>query len=352
MLHGSKLKLLLLPLIAAAPTLAAFAQMYTVTDLGTLRHGSARVHGINSAGQAVGASGFPHGGDTHAFFWQKQGGMRDLGTLPGGDYSAAFGINDSGQVAGTSNTGDSMHGFTWSSATGLRDLGTLPGANASQAFAINNHGQVAGASGTHAVIWNNAVVQDLGTLGGATSEAHGINTSGVAVGFSDTASDGQRAFIWHDGTMTQLGTLPGDASSRADYINDAGMVVGASEGSGGVRAFMWTEQAGMQPLASLSGSSYSEAFGINNAGQIVGQAGSSLGTRAVLWNSSGGIVDLNDVVLGLPASVVLTGAFGINDKGQIVAYGINIPNGNRHQQATMDSHFHSGPVRVFLLTPQ
>jgi probable HAF family extracellular repeat protein len=350
----SKSQVLVWLVIAACLPLAAFAQTYTVIDLGTLSHGSARVHGLNSSGQVAGASGFPHGADTHAFFWQRQGGIRDIGTLQGGDYSAAFSINDSGQVAGTSNIANTMHAFTWNSAAGLKDLGTLPGANSSQALAINNNGQVAGASGTHAVIWNNggSVIQDLGTLGGPTSEAHGINNLGVAVGFSDIPSGGQRAFIWQAGTMQQLGTLPGDTSSRADHINDAGVIVGASEGSGGIRAFVWTQAGGMQPLASLSGSTYSEAFGINNLGQIVGQSGSSLGTRAVLWDSSGSVIDLNNVVTGLAANTVLTGATAINDKGQIVAFGIHSPNVNRHQPATMDSHLHSGPVRVFLLTPQ
>src|SRR5262245_63389295 len=95
-LHRLWSKMLALPVVALFAA-GMHAQNYTVTDLGTLRHGSARVHAVNQAGQAVGGSGHPHGGDTHAFFWQKQGGMRDLGTLPGGDYSAAFGINDVGK---------------------------------------------------------------------------------------------------------------------------------------------------------------------------------------------------------------------------------------------------------------
>jgi probable HAF family extracellular repeat protein len=108
----------------------------------------------------------------------------------------------------------------------------------------------------------------------------------------------------------------------------------------------------MQAIPALSGSTYSEAFSVNSSGQVVGQAGTSLGTRAFLFTSSGGTVDLNDLVPSLPANVVLTGAFSINDAGQIVAFGIKGGNANRHQPATMDSHIHSGPTRIFLLTPQ
>src|SRR5579864_2504513 len=156
---------------------------YKVTDLGALEGGSAVPRALNSNGDVAGRSGHAHGSHTRGFLW-THGRMIGLGALPAGDYSSAAGVNDLGQVAGWSNTANSLHAFLWTTSSGLRDLGTLPGDSSSQAWAINDSGVVVGAStgpgGTRAFLWTStAGMQDLGSLPGDTeSKAHAINQVG------------------------------------------------------------------------------------------------------------------------------------------------------------------------------
>jgi probable HAF family extracellular repeat protein len=74
-------------------------------------------------------------------------------------------------------------------------------------------------------------MRDLGTLGGKTSAANGINDTGQVVGVSDTRHPpDSHAFLWTArGGMQDLGTLGGQESD-AYAINAAGQVVGDSVG--------------------------------------------------------------------------------------------------------------------------
>ncbi len=183
------------------------------------------------------------------------------------------------------------------------DLGTFTGGSNSSAQAINNTGQVAGQSNTstgqtHAFFYSGSgPLIDLGTLGaGSLSIAFGLNDEGKVVGYSTTEtgsiSPPLRAFLWSSSTgMVNLGTL-GGARSIAYDINNRGAVVGFSETANGERhAFYYDAQNGMLDLNQLiapgSGWTLTEARGINSTGQIVGIGINPLGqTRGFLLVSA------------------------------------------------------------------
>src|SRR5512146_1007505 len=68
-------------------------------------------------------------------------------------------------------------------------------------------------------------ITDLGNLGLPLAIGLGINNSGQIVGWSSSPV-GADAFLWQDGTMTDLGTLPGGIASTAYAVNADGLVVG------------------------------------------------------------------------------------------------------------------------------
>ena len=80
-----------------------------------------------------------------------------------------------------------------------------------------------------AAVSGDYTVKDLGTLGGSYSFAFGISPDGAVVGTSASAGGSDHAFLWRNGTMTDLGTLAGSGGvSAARGINRRGEVVGQS----------------------------------------------------------------------------------------------------------------------------
>ena len=316
------------PLYAGLPELRAVIWQHgKITDLGTLPEGGyqSEASSVNSAGQVVGSalntvpdpnsmqpSAFwlwggipPYQYETRAFLWDKQKGMRDLGTLPGGTNAQATLINEPGQVVGWSYTSSALSAacpgfalttgsFIWDEKNGMRDLGNL-GGSCTLVSDLNNQGQVIGVSrvtgdvSQHAFLWERDSIQDLGgSLGGNNTGAFVLNDHGQAVGFA---------------------TLPGEAAFHAT---------------------LWTHVGTMSDLGSLANDQCSYATGINAGGQVVGGSISDCNpdnTRAFLWED-GSIFDLNALIpQGSALNLELT--FTINDRGEIAGEGTDA-SGNGH----------------------
>ncbi|HEY3777123.1 MAG TPA: hypothetical protein VGL35_03620 [Rhizomicrobium sp.] len=160
------------------------------------------------------------------------------------------------------------------------------------ATAINNKGQIVGISGLcgnavggasaeHMLLWQRNTVTSLPTLGGQYwNTPMDINDNADVTGFSDhpgdsVSSPNNTAFLWTSSTgLTQdLGTLANDGTSQGLGINDSDQVVGVSYPSS--RAFLW-QNGTMTDLNSLipPNSPYTliDAQDIDNAGVITGEA--------------------------------------------------------------------------------
>jgi probable HAF family extracellular repeat protein len=300
--------------------------------------------GLNEAGQVVINS---RGPPRRAHLYDG-GVLTDLGTLgTAGGGSEAVGINNRCQVVGQSTepggTSDFMSvAFLWEGGT-MTQLDT--GGESSFASDINDNGQISGwvfnrpDGNPHAMRIDAAGWHDLGTLGGRESRATAIDERGRVVGWASTGKGTEHAFLWQDGAMADLGTLGGygnsdlrDPESIATDINDRAEIVGYSytDVAQQRHAFLWRDGT-MIDLGAIPGSSgFSRAIGINNHGVIVGESSSSdprISTTAVVW-IDGRIYDLNDLVDLGPEWRYLGHAFAINDLGQIAGFGMSSGRGS------------------------
>ncbi len=214
----------------------------TLTSLGNISgydFGWAR--GINGSRQIVGYLGSfdsIYNYSARAFLWQN-GALTALPNPFGGQVSYALGINDAGRFAGYTVDSDGLPiPVLWNSTT---DAVRLSSDKYGVANAIDQSGRVAGSfypdyadtTVYHACLWKDGAMTDLGTLGGDSSSAYGLNDSGQVVGASHNADGKSVGFLWENGSMTEL---PGYYNPGVSYtyqfipsaVNDDGTIVGGA----------------------------------------------------------------------------------------------------------------------------
>jgi len=310
-------------------------------DLGTLSSGQSRATAVNISDEVVGVSDASNGA-AHAFFWDRNNGMIDLGVLGEVDDEASrpYSINDFSQVVGftTHDAASGHHAFFWEDSNAnnrsdpgeMIDLGTLGGMESEASF-IHDSGLVLGKADviggdTHAfllvpiydtsnnpVIWFldgnsdgiNDLMIDLGTFGGTESWACAMNDSGKITGTARNNHDIMRSFL----------LTPADDNNDLVWFRD-------SDGDG-INDLM----ADLGTFQSLTGST---SFDLNDVDQVVGQAsklsnakrpGGKVVRIPFLWED-GQMMVLND----LTDRDISGDGFRINNAGQILTrYSILLP---------------------------
>ena len=208
------------------------------------------------------------------------------------------------------------------------DLGTL-GGSTSRAYGIDNFGRVVGESETassvgHAFLWQSDHMADLGLMVGASdlaSVAYGISDAGQVAGFHVLTAEENTGFLYGRDSPVPLRNLP-DGQPRA--VNFYGQAVGGSSGARAPESHAMLWPGGAAVDAGTFGGRAAHALAINGLGQVVGTAAlpGDFASHAFFYAGSG-LADLG--TLGGANSAAL----GINDVGQIVGVAQTVA-GSRH----------------------
>lgn len=248
------------------------------------------------------------------------------------------------------------------------------------AFDIADSGLVAGASENNAldpltnapislaVLWNRDKVINLGTLGGYESAAAAVSDRGDVVGgalaltpdpfpgrcpmvcdfFIYGNGTEAHAFLWHDGTMQDLGTL-GGPDSGAFFVNDRREIAGASDvdysshitienphGGPTVHPFLWADGEMLDLVADappdMFGGTYGIATGLNNRGEVTGIMNLTGDTtwHSFLW-AEGAITDLGTLGGSNTTAIWLNRHGHVVGKSDVAAMCTACPAGDQNQ---------------------
>lgn len=264
------------------------------TDLGILPGDTGSIAtAINDSGVIVGQS-IARDGSTRAFVWTRARGMSSIQGM-----DAAYSVNENGLVVGDSES----HAVIWDSKSGVTTLPPLAGEGRSIGLGVNDAGEVVGTStrastlhckisyvlGQHLVctglasnsiptIWTRvpgtAQFLPASAPGNGGGVATAINDSGTIIGYNGTA------FVLAPNAVggSSVRYLPRGLQALA--LDNAGDVVGtATIAALPTIPAIWPTGGGVAFLSNSSG----QALGINDVGQVVGYIQDGSITRAMLW---------------------------------------------------------------------
>jgi probable HAF family extracellular repeat protein len=305
---------------------------YTVHELGSVEGGLSDARSVSSNGKAAGYVTFNIDGSFRPALFE-------LGKLPVPIYTdgpgKATGVNAGGEVVGWYAQGAATQAFRWKNNT-LTTLPTLGGS--SWAAAINDRSEIVGWSEVspgvvHAAYFYAGKVRDLGTWGGLSAQATGINANGDIVGFREVMRDGVRV---RQGVRVLRGQAPQLLRPPAGFdalvpqsINANGDVAGYLHKAGGLsidtQAFtlVGTQLRQLRSDGCCNGAP-SSAGAINAARQTVGHkldAGADPRQRGRLWLNAQPVA-LDTLPEAAAAGWYALGeATSLNDRGVIVGVG-------------------------------
>lgn len=215
--------------------------------LGTLApdHAFVAITGLNDRGEVVGTSSAP-GGDPAAFRWRR-GVMTPLAGL--GGRTDANDVNDRGQVVGAAWVGGTQHAVRWEpDGTLVRLAGLGDDSGDSLATTVDEAGRAAGYSYTgagtgdmHPVRWSRSgAVTDVSPAPGALGWVSELNDRGRAVGAVSLPGSAQQSFVADRGAPARLVPSQEGATTLLTALNAHGVAVGCSYRDDGTeRAVLW-----------------------------------------------------------------------------------------------------------------